>query len=45
VPLVQRLWLRLQPPCADIAAWGEQVCRELVVAGALRVDGDHVFDV
>jgi glyoxylase-like metal-dependent hydrolase (beta-lactamase superfamily II) len=45
VPLMQRLWLRLSRPCGDIADWGEQVCRELVGSGALRLDGDIVSDM
>jgi glyoxylase-like metal-dependent hydrolase (beta-lactamase superfamily II) len=42
VPLVQRLWRRLQQPAGTMAAWCEQLLSELAAAGALRVDGQQV---
>jgi glyoxylase-like metal-dependent hydrolase (beta-lactamase superfamily II) len=44
VPLVKRLWNRLHQPAGSLAAWGEQVARELDAAGALRIDVGRVFD-
>jgi glyoxylase-like metal-dependent hydrolase (beta-lactamase superfamily II) len=42
VPLVQRLWQRLQGPAGSMAAWCDQLVHELAAAGALRIDGVHV---
>jgi glyoxylase-like metal-dependent hydrolase (beta-lactamase superfamily II) len=42
VPLIQRLWQRLQRPAGTMAAWCEQLVRELAAAGALRLDGNRV---
>jgi glyoxylase-like metal-dependent hydrolase (beta-lactamase superfamily II) len=42
VPLVQRLWQRLQKPSGSMAAWCEQMVHELAAAGALRIDGVRV---
>jgi hypothetical protein len=39
VPLIQRLWHRLQRPAGTVPAWCEQLTRELVASGALRIDG------
>jgi glyoxylase-like metal-dependent hydrolase (beta-lactamase superfamily II) len=43
-PLWQRLWQRLERPHGDAAAWGEQVCRELVTQRALHLEGERVDD-
>ena len=42
VPLVQRLWQRLQRPAGTITAWCEELTNELASAGALRLDGSRV---
>jgi hypothetical protein len=42
VPLIQRLWQRLQRPAGGVAAWCEQLVHELAAAGALRIDGVRV---
>jgi glyoxylase-like metal-dependent hydrolase (beta-lactamase superfamily II) len=42
VPLVQRLWQRLQRPAGAMPAWCEQLLSELVAVGALRIDGQRV---
>ncbi len=42
VPLIQRLWQRLQRPAGSMAAWCEQLVHELAAAGALRIDGVRV---
>jgi glyoxylase-like metal-dependent hydrolase (beta-lactamase superfamily II) len=42
VPLIDRLWQDLQRPAGSAAAWCEQLVRELVAAGALRIDGVRV---
>jgi glyoxylase-like metal-dependent hydrolase (beta-lactamase superfamily II) len=42
VPLVQRLWQRLQRPGGTMSAWCEQLMHELVAVGALRIDGVRV---
>jgi glyoxylase-like metal-dependent hydrolase (beta-lactamase superfamily II) len=43
-PLLQRMRQRLGAPQATAADWGEQVTRELAAQGALRIEGDRVFD-
>ena len=42
VPLVHRLWQRLQRPTGSMPAWCEQLLSELVTSGALRIDGQRV---
>ncbi len=42
VPLIQRLWQRLQQPAGSAAAWCEQLVHELAAAGALRLEGVRV---
>jgi glyoxylase-like metal-dependent hydrolase (beta-lactamase superfamily II) len=42
VPLVQRLWQRLQRPTGTAAAWCERLVHELAAAGALRIEGVRV---
>ncbi len=42
VPLVQRLWQRLQRPAGSMHAWCEQLLHELAAAGALRIEGARV---
>ena len=42
VPLVHRLWQRLQRPTGSMPAWCEQLLSELVASGALRIDGQRV---
>jgi glyoxylase-like metal-dependent hydrolase (beta-lactamase superfamily II) len=44
VPLARSMWQRLQPRAGTAADWGEQVCRELVAAGALRLENHLVID-
>jgi glyoxylase-like metal-dependent hydrolase (beta-lactamase superfamily II) len=45
VPLVQRLWQRLQRPAGTMPAWCEQLLGELAAVGALRVDGQQVTNL
>jgi glyoxylase-like metal-dependent hydrolase (beta-lactamase superfamily II) len=42
VPMVQRLWHRLQQPAGTASAWCEQLVHELAASGALRIDGLRV---
>jgi glyoxylase-like metal-dependent hydrolase (beta-lactamase superfamily II) len=42
VPLIRRLWQRLQRPAGSMAAWCEQLLHELTAAGALRIEGVRV---
>ncbi len=42
VPLIQRLWQRLQRPAGSVSAWCEQLTHELAASGALRIDGLRV---
>ena len=44
VPLVQRLWHRLQQPQGSLDAWAERLLRELDQAGALQLQDGIVKD-
>jgi glyoxylase-like metal-dependent hydrolase (beta-lactamase superfamily II) len=42
VPLVQRVWHRLQQPEETLGAWAARLLRELAASGALHIDGARV---